>query len=168
VMTMTTHRFLIACFMASLATGCSQRAATPSAPAAPATSTPAPATVPTPSAAEIREDDLVGKWSGTVTTTMTQPADHATGTAASEKTGHEVVSFEIVRKGGKLFNLGRGPCCDKTPLALSRGDHGELIDKSQADSEVVAYSLAGDQLQVVTETKGRFGGTSTGLFKKAN
>jgi hypothetical protein len=116
--------------------------------------------------AEIREDDLLGKWSGQVTTTSDVPADHATGTPAGKTEGHETVTFEIVRKDGKLFNLGRGPCCDTTPLALSRGPHGQLVDRSQQEAEVPSYSLAGDQLKVVTEIKGRYGGTSIGLFTR--
>ena len=97
---------------------------------------------------------------------MTSASRPCEGTNASEETARETNAFELVRKGGKLFHLGRGPCCDKTPLALSRNEHDELVDRSQSDSEVVTYSLHGGELKVVTEIKGHFGGTSTGLFKK--
>jgi hypothetical protein len=107
----------------------------------------------------LTEADLVGTWSGTVVTTMRTPTDHATSTEAKDDVKTTQGSLEIVRRNGKLFAGDR-------PVVVTAGGHGELVDRSQEDTEVVTYSMTGDQLRVETETKGHFGGTSVGSYRR--
>lgn len=111
----------------------------------------------------IQPDDLIGSWSGTVVTTMRTPADHAANTPPREDKQTSREAFQIVRRKGQLVMISKGA---EQPIVVSRGAKGELIDRSQEDTQVITYTLTGGKLRVETEIKGHFGGTSVGLFAR--
>jgi hypothetical protein len=134
---------------------------------------------------EISEDDVIGKWSGTVETTMRIPADYSAGTPASEDKSTMTETFEVVRRDGQLLNTTwtQGPTPaglppTPTPMKLSHepawwwkpdpGVSGVLVDRADETASVTAYSLSGERLKVETEMKGHFGGMSVGYFKRVS
>jgi hypothetical protein len=109
----------------------------------------------------IAPDDLIGTWSGKVTTTLRQPADHLDHTPASEHTEVTDETFEIARRGGALELRTGGTA---RPLQLVR-ERDALVDASDHLS-VARYAWRAGELVVETEIKGHFGGTSVGRFHR--
>ena len=106
-------------------------------------------------------DALIGKWTGSVVTTLRDPEQ----TGAKPTTSTE--SFEIARRDGRLMWLGKDPMTTnyvENPLVLSPAASGAFVDESDPDAQVVTYTVTGDRLTVETDIKGRYGGESVGTF----